>query len=146
MADLTRKVLAEKEYVTVALSNLKDVMAQKDKSIVELAAAATFLHNIYNGMENILKQVLNAKKVEIPRSRTKHKELLDVSVSEGVIPQGLCDELYEYLTFRHFFVHSYGFMLEESHLQTLAENIPNVWSQFIKAIEKYNQKTFYDTQ
>jgi len=145
MADLTRKVQAEKEYITVALSNLKDVMAQKDKTIVELAAAATFLHNIYNGIENILKQILNAKKVEIPRSRTWHKELLDISVSEGVITQGLCDELYEYLTFRHFFVHSYGFMLEESHLQTLSENIPNVWSQFLTSIEK-NHKTLFDAR
>ena len=145
MADLTRKVQAEKEYITVALSNLKDVMAKNNKSIVELAAAATFLHNIYNGIENILKQILNAKKVEIPQSRTWHKELLDISVSEGVIPQGLCDELYEYLTFRHFFVHSYGFMLEEPHLQTLSENIPNVWSQFLTAIEK-NHKTLFDAR
>jgi uncharacterized protein YutE (UPF0331/DUF86 family) len=145
MADLTRRIQAEKEYITIALNNLKDVMAQKDKSIVELAAAATFLHNIYNGIENILKQILNAKKVEIPQTRTWHKELLDTSVSEGIITQGLCDELYEYLTFRHFFVHSYGFMLEESHLQALAENIPNVWSQFLKAVEKC-YPTLYDTR
>lgn len=120
-------------------------MAQKDKSIVELAAAATFLHNTYNGIENILKQILNAKKVEIPRSRNWHKELLNVSVSEDIITQDLCDELYEYLTFRHFFVHSYGFMLEESHLQTLSENIPDVWSQFLKAIERCHP-TLYDAR
>jgi uncharacterized protein YutE (UPF0331/DUF86 family) len=146
MVDLARKVQAEKEYIAIAMGNLKDVMSQKDKSIVELAAAATFLHNIYNGIENILKQVLNVKKVEIPRSRTWHKELLDISVSEGIITQELCDELYEYLTFRHFFVHSYGFMLEEPQLQTLSQNIPNVWSRFVTAIETYCQKTLFDTR
>jgi len=137
MVDLTRKIAAEKENVERALDNLKDVMGRKKRSTVELAAIATFLHNIYNGIENILKQVLKAKGTEIPKSETSHKDLLDLSVSLGIIPESLSDELYEYLTFRHFFVHSYGFMLEEIHLESLTNNIPGVWSQFLSAIERY---------
>lgn len=137
MVDLTRKIAAEKENVERALDNLKDVMGRKKRSTVELAAIATFLHNIYNGIENILKQVLKAKGAEIPKSETSHKDLLDLSVSLGIIPESLSDELYEYLTFRHFFVHSYGFMLEEIHLESLTNNIPGVWSQFLSAIERY---------
>lgn len=137
MVDLTRKIAAEKENVERALDNLKDVMGRKKRSTVELAAIATFLHNIYNGIENILKQVLKAKGTEIPKSETSHKDLLDLSVSLGIIPEKLSDQLYEYLTFRHFFVHSYGFMLEEIHLESLTDNIPGVWSQFLSAIERY---------
>ena len=137
MVDLTRRIAAEKEYVERALDNLKDAMGRKEKSIIELAAIATFLHNIYNGIENILKQVLKAKGTEIPKSETSHKDLLDLSVSLGIIPEKLSDQLYEYLTFRHFFVHSYGFMLEEIHLESLTNNIPGVWSQFLSAIERY---------
>lgn len=137
MVDLIRKIAAEKENVERALDNLKDVMGRKKRSTVELAAIATFLHNIYNGIENILKQVLKAKGTEIPKSETSHKDLLDLSVSLGIIPESLSDELYEYLTFRHFFVHSYGFMLEEIHLESLTNNIPGVWSQFLSAIERY---------
>ena len=135
MVDLARKIAAEKENVEKALDNLKDAMGRKERSTVELAAIATFLHNIYNGIENILKQVLKAKGTEIPKSETSHKDLLDFSVSNGIIPEKLSDQLYEYLTFRHFFVHAYGFMLEEIHLEDLANNIPDVWLQFLSAIQ-----------
>jgi len=139
MVNLARKIAAEKQNVESALDNLKDAMARKEKSTIELAAMATFLHNIYNGVENILKQVLKAKGTEIPKSETWHKELLDYSVSLGIITEKLSDQLYQYLTFRHFFVHAYGFMLQQTHLESLANNIPNVWSQFISAIEKHSQ-------
>ena len=139
MVDITRQVAAEKENVEKALSNLRDAMGRREKSVVELAAIATFLHNIYNGIENILKQVLKAKGTEIPKSDTWHKDLLNLSVSLGIIPEKLSDDLYEYLTFRHFFVHAYGFMLEEAHLENLANNITNVWLQFLSVINKYCQ-------
>jgi len=135
MVDLTRKIAAEKENVERALANLKDATGRKKRSTVELAAIATFLHNIYNGIENILKQVLKAKGAEIPKSETSHKDLLDLSVSNGIIPEKLSDQLYEYLTFRHFFVHAYGFMLEETQLEDLANNIPEIWLQFLSAIQ-----------
>jgi hypothetical protein len=61
MANLSKQILAEKENVEKALTNLKEAMAREEKSVVELAAIGTFLHNIYNGIENILKQILKAK-------------------------------------------------------------------------------------
>ena len=139
MVDITRQIAAEKENVEKALGNLRDAMGRREKSVVELAAIATFIHNIYNGIENILKQVLKAKGTEISKSDTWHKDLLNLSVSLGIIPEKLSDDLYEYLTFRHFFVHAYGFMLEEAHLENLANNITNVWLQFLSVINKYCQ-------
>jgi len=141
MVDLARKIAAEKENVEKALYHLRDAAARKDKSTIELAAIGTFLHNIYNGIENILKQILRANGTTIPRSQTWHKELLDRSVSTGIIPEALSDELYEYLTFRHFFVHAYGFMLEDTHLASLTSDIPGVWAQFLSAIEKYSRSS-----
>ncbi len=106
MDDLHRRILAEKENVETALSNLKETMARKEKTVIELAAIATFLHNICNGIENILKQVLNEKDIEVQTSSMWHKELLNISSSCGIISEKLADQLYEYLTFRHFFVHA----------------------------------------
>ncbi|HIE31751.1 MAG TPA: hypothetical protein EYP67_05140 [Methanosarcinales archaeon] len=110
-------------------------MARKEKTVIELAAIGAFLHNIYNGIENILKQILYAQEVEIPRSDTWHKDLLNLSISMEIISERLSDELYQYPTFRHFFVHAYGFMLEEIHLKELAGNIREVWYRFLLEIE-----------
>jgi len=139
MVDLAKKIAAENQNVEQALNNLKDAVSRKEKSTVELAAIATFLHNIYNGIENILKQVLKTKGITVSRSETSHKDLLELSLTNGIIPEPLYDKLYEYLTFRHFFVHAYGFMLEEAHLKNLANNIPGVWSEFLSAVEKFSQ-------
>jgi uncharacterized protein YutE (UPF0331/DUF86 family) len=137
MDNLPKQILAEKEKVEMVLKDLKRAMARKKKSAIELAAIGTFLHNIYNGIENILKQVCQAKDLEIPRSETWHKDLLNLSVSNGIISKKLCDKLYPYLTFRHFFIHAYGFMLEEEQLGDLVAHIPSVWSQFLSEVEKY---------
>jgi uncharacterized protein YutE (UPF0331/DUF86 family) len=140
MDKLKKQILAERENVETALKHLKYATERKDKTVIELAAIGTFLHNIYGGIENILKQILISRDKEIPDSATWHKELLNLSVSMGIISEGLSDELYKYLTFRHFFIHAYGFMLEEIHLEDLAANIPKVWFQFLSEIEDFLEK------
>jgi len=134
MANLSRAIAAEKENVVRSLEHLNVAAERKDKSIVELAAIATFLHNVYNGVENILKQILKDKGTHIPKSETWHRDLLDLAVSHQLISAELSDELREYLAFRHFFVHGYGFTLEETHLMGLANNLPDVWGRFLLEI------------
>lgn len=135
MDELQKQILAEKENVEIALENLRLTKSRKEKTVIELAAMGTFLHNIYNGIENILKRVVVAKNVEIPTSVTWHKDLLNLSLSIGMISEKTCDDLYKYLTFRHFFIHAYGFMLEEAYMEDLMNDIPDVWSRFLREIE-----------
>jgi len=134
MGNIPKQIPAERQNVEVALDNLKKAMARTKKSAIELAAIGTFLHNIYNGIENILKQIVCLKSLEIPKSDSWHKDLLNLSVSKAIISEELSDQLYEYLTFRHFFIHSYGFMLEEKHLEGLATNIHDIWLRFMSEI------------
>lgn len=63
MDDLSKRILAEKENVEKALANLDKALKRKKKSVIELAAIGTFLHNVYNGIENILKQILKEKNI-----------------------------------------------------------------------------------
>ncbi len=137
MDELQKQILAEKENVEIALENLKLATSKNEKTVIELAAIGTFLHNIYNGIENILKRVVVSKNVEIPSSVTWHKDLLNLSFSMGIISEKTCDDLYKYLTFRHFFIHAYGFMLEEVYMEDLMNDIPDVWSRFLKEIEDF---------
>ena len=82
-----------------------------------------------------VEKTLKAKNIIIPKSDTWHKDLLTHCVSYKIIPEKLSDDLFEYLSFRHFFVHSYGFMLNESPLEDLANNISTVWIKFLEVIK-----------
>lgn len=134
--ELIRKIAAERENVEQALRYLDEARARESQSPVELAAIATFLHNIYNGIENILNQILKAKGVRVTRSETWHKDVLETSVHHGIVSEALADRLYEYLTFRHFFIHGYGFMLDEAQLRPLADGVRGLWERFVATIEK----------
>ena len=83
MVNLLKEIEVEKENVKEVLANLNETMARKEKSIVEIAAIATFLLNIYNGIENILKRILKAIGSDIPKSETWHKDLLELSAAKG---------------------------------------------------------------
>ncbi|MEA1894359.1 MAG: hypothetical protein U9N36_03975 [Euryarchaeota archaeon] len=137
MDKLRKHIRAEGENVEIALGNLKQTIEREEKTVIELAAIGTFLQNIYNGVENILKQIIVAKGGELPMSGTWHKDLLNLSASMGIVSEELSDELYRYLTFRHFFVHVYGFMIEETHPEDLVIDIPEIWSQFLSETENY---------
>lgn len=131
---LLKKILAEKQNVEIALTNLNETTERTEQTVVELAAAATFIHNIYNGIENILTQILKSQDKEIPNSSTWHKDLLELALAGGIIDEDLSKELFKYLAFRHFFVHAYGFMMDETQLKPLSKNIPGVWSRFLSGI------------
>ena len=76
MADVLKNIEAEEENVRAALENLETVMGREGFSAVELAATAAFLHNIYTGVENILKQVLKEHEIATPDTSSWHKDLL----------------------------------------------------------------------
>ncbi len=48
MDNLSKQLLAEKENVETAMKNLKEALSREQKTVIELAAIGTFLHNIYN--------------------------------------------------------------------------------------------------
>ena len=140
MADTVERIEAEEENVRKALKALADVLGREDFSVVEIAASATFIHNVYGGIENILKQVLKEEGVTVAQSGGWHKELLAKAVSKEVITKKASSELLKYLAFRHFFVHGYGFNLKEEPIRDLGTKLPCVWSEFITEIKDYLKK------
>lgn len=84
MDRLPRQIAAEVENVEASLRYLEEATKRQIKTVVELAAMGTFLHNVYNGIENILKQILKLRNIQIDRGENWHKELLNQSVMNGV--------------------------------------------------------------
>jgi hypothetical protein len=110
MADLRERIVAEEENIVQTLNDLQSALDRPERTIIERAALATFLHNIYSGIENILKQILKAKGVPMPSSPSWHKDLLLLAVFEKIVSQNLVNDIFPYLTFRHLCVHVYEFM------------------------------------
>ena len=112
---------AEFENINAVTSELFSIIKTEktEYSIAELAAIGTFIHNCYNGIENILKRVLLAGKIKVKDTPTWHKDLLKTSLDMGVISYELYVSLSDYLSFRHFFIHGYGFSLRWEELKPL---------------------------
>ena len=137
MVSLERKIRAEIENVIYTLKEMPNLLLVEEKTFPELAAMATILQNVYNGMENILKQILKEKKVPLQKSDTWHKDILESCGEQKIISDEMKNILYEFLLFRHFFVHGYAIRIEEARLLPLAENIRATWERFLFEIKPY---------
>ncbi|MBI4651649.1 hypothetical protein HY745_10270 [Candidatus Desantisbacteria bacterium] len=137
MADLQQRIKIEIYNITEALEEINNIKDKKNKTKIELAGIATYLHNFYSGIENILKQILAEKGIKIAKTEFWHKTLLNISVENKIISLEFKDALSDYLAFRHFFVHSYGFMLDERRLLSLTKNAENIFHEFKENIKQY---------
>lgn len=70
MAKLRLMIEAEYENIERTIAKLPPSSKLPSLSEIELAGAATFLHNIYNGMENILKQCLLDISLKVPKTES----------------------------------------------------------------------------
>lgn len=134
MADVVRKITVEIDYIEAVLNDLVLAMNREEWTIVELLAIGACLQSVYNGVENILKQMCIDHRIEIPSSVSWHKDLLELAMEKTFISERLRDDLYEYMSFRHFFVHNYGFKLKREIIEDLATNIRTVWRNFLCAV------------
>lgn len=138
MADLSQKILAEFENIDEILEELPDASNLSSLSTLELAGVAALIHNFYNGIENILKQISLYQNIPLPSGHSWHKELIEISVIQKIISEDCKSDLGKYLAFRHFFSHAYALDLYPNKMEPLVNNSKKVYSNF-----KYEIKRFY---
>ncbi len=133
---------AEFENIQTVLEELKAVVrpGKTGYTVAELAAIATFLHNTYNGVENVLKRILYHRNIALKTDATWHKDLLKQSADIGIISNNLHATLSDYLSFRHFFVHAYSFTLIWEELKPLSDRIDETMIEFKAAVISYIEK------
>jgi len=95
----------------------------------ELHGLAAYLHQFYTGVESIFERIVVWSGEGLPRGEYWHVDLLNQMAEEqpgvrlAVINEPLRARLREYLGFRHFFRHAYGYMLLWNKMRWKAENM-----------------------
>jgi len=134
MPDYRLRIEAEYEAIESALSTLPD-RPLSTLSRLELAGVAALLHNFYNGIENVLKQVFQSKAFPVPQGESWHRDLLGEAVEKGILSNRLLGDLKRYLAFRHFFSHGYARNLFPERMEPLVRDAEPVFIKFRGEIE-----------
>jgi hypothetical protein len=135
--------LESMEMIVDELVALQLDMAHREPTTREKTAAAAFLAQFYNGIENILKRIYRYNGIPLPTGETWHVDLFQsfCSPTHSDLPQlfdqDLASALAPYRRFRHVTFHSYGFHLDWSRMVTGVENVKNIFEQFKSHISDY---------
>ena len=135
-AELREEIAVELEALATTVNELVTLhqdVADREPTVREKTAAAAFLAQFYNGLENILKRISTYHNVPLPTGETWHVELFrrfcvpPHPALPGLFDASLAATLAPYRRFRHVVFHSYGFQLE---WQRMAEGIVHVADLF----------------
>ena len=122
----------EKELQIIKM--LKQILISGNMDGLQLRAAASSLHSIYNGVEKVLLMKLKYQGITIISDGNWYASLLQKATKNSIISPVLEMELKELMGFRHFYRHSYGFMLDKDLLQPLILQVNAVFDRFVKEI------------
>ncbi len=137
MVRLKQRIQAELENIDEIFKEMPLHSSLPRLSMLELAGVAALLHNFYNGIENILKQIFVSQKISVPEGQSWHKDLLEKAVKEEIISEECISHLGQYLAFRHFFSHAYALDLYPEKMEPLVENSQKLYSIFKNDINKF---------
>jgi hypothetical protein len=135
MPDYRLRIEAEYEAIQNTLSALPD-RSLSTLSQLESAGVAALLHNFYNGIENILKQVFLKKSFSIPEGESWHRDLLLAAGEKNIISDPLLNNLKRYLAFRHYFSHAYALELFPERMEPLVKDAVALFNEFKQQIDK----------
>ena len=136
MVEYRERIEAEYEAIEKVIVTLPDAFNLEDLSELELAGAAALLHNMYNGIENVMKQFLLAHDLRMPSGESWHRDLLLKIASEDLVTESTAEELKRYLAFRHFFNHAYALDLDPDRLKPLIADARRVFDALKKDIDR----------
>jgi predicted nucleotidyltransferase len=123
------KALIENELAALRqmVQTVQEGMGPLDVAPSQFAmnALASYLHQFYTGCERVLERIAVVVDGGLPGGAYAHANLLAQMVQErpgirpAVLQEALWLRLQDYLAFRHFFRHAYGYTLEWAKLQPL---------------------------
>jgi len=128
-----RHEVAQIDELISSFSPLLMIALSRTPDLTETTALATVLHSFYNGIENIFTIVAKEIDQHQPSGTNWHRDLIDQMAKDNkarsaIISSSGREVLVEYLSFRHFFRHSYSFHLEWEQMKSLVMNLGSNWN------------------
>lgn len=117
------------------IDKLNAIRKNNDLDEIQVRAAASSLHSAYNGIEKVIVLVLMDRGMPIPKGGAWHSDVLSVARMNRIISDSLQADLRDFMGFRHFYRHAYGFMLDTELLHPLLEKARTVISRLSKELE-----------
>ena len=132
---ITQKIIFEIEQIDELIkdsSPLFDLCQIKEPDFVEKCGIAMILQSFYNGIEKIMQLIMKDKDLNLPNGIKWHKELFSIAFENNenrtkIFREELKVPLNDYLQFRHFVRHSYGFQLKWEKMKDILFNMNVIW-------------------
>ena len=110
----------------------------KEPDFIEITAVGGILHSFYNGLENIFVLIGKSLDFDFASSAQWHRNLIDfMFAQDNFLPADLRPRLTEYMGFRHFFRHTYGYTIKWEKCSYLFLELPEFWKTIRQAILNY---------
>ena len=135
--ELKTKIFYEISEIDELLSK-SSILLQKcqvhEPDFIELSAVGSTIHSFYNGLENIFLMIQKNIDKKTSTKERWHSELLLSMFNkndnrEALLRDSLKESLSDYMGFRHFFRHAYGYHLRWDLAKPLFENMQSVWQE-----------------
>ena len=103
---------------------------------------ALILQSFYNGIEKIILLIIKDKDSSLPNGIKWHKELFDSTFIETknrtkIFREELKLPLNDYLKFRHFVRHTYGYQLKWEDMKSLLFDVDIIWENVKEDIKRF---------
>jgi len=121
---------------------LLDLCKTKEPDFIEKCGIAMILHSFYNGIENIILIIIKNTDYNLTNGLKWHKDLLNKAFEQTenrskIFRDELKMSLNEYLRFRHFVRHAYGFQLKWEDMKAILSEMTNVWGKIKEDIKLF---------
>ena len=125
-----------------AASPLIDLCRNREPDFIERCGIALILQSFYNGIEKIMLLIMKDKDQELPNGIKWHKELFDNAFRgtknrTNIFSEQLCEQLNDYLQFRHFVRHAYSFKLKWEKMKNILFDMNPLWEKVKEDINKF---------
>jgi hypothetical protein len=121
---------------------LFDLCKVRDPDFVERCGIALILQSFYNGIEKMMLLIVKNKDKKLPNGIKWHKELFDNTFKKNknrthIFREELYEQLNDYLQFRHFVRHAYGFKLKWEKMKNILFDMNTLWENIKEDINVF---------